>query len=151
VFRSVCRGHLAVIKAFLADGWDPSKYDNEAIYIAAAKGHKQVVQFLLHDKRVNPTPALRVAVELGDDVLVEMLLGDGRADLLESDALPLAVFYNHDGLVQRLLQDKRYDGMNEHVLALAEYAKQNAYAKVHAHLFEWVKRQKRKARFLSTL
>ena len=66
---------------------DPSARDNYAIRLASENGHKEIVEMLLKDNRVDPKDkgnyAVRVAIKYGHEEIVKMLLQDNRFNLTD--------------------------------------------------------------------
>jgi Ankyrin repeats (3 copies) len=93
---------------------DPSENDNHAIMIASLRGHLQVVDRLLSDKRVGQPRAsvfspIGLAAREGHLRVVSRLLQDQRFDpsLGNNRALRDAAYRGHRGIVRLLMQDER--------------------------------------------
>ncbi|CAH0369602.1 unnamed protein product [Pelagomonas calceolata] len=83
-------GHTEVLKVVLSWGADANVVDSQGLhllYIAAERGHGEIVQLLLEDSEVNPFDAtynpggftvLHIAAERGNVAVLEVVLEDGR-------------------------------------------------------------------------
>ena len=110
---------MLVSKQFLrcgrhhTSGIDPSVDNNLAVRDAAHNGHLVVVEFLLKDRRIDPSAhnqAIREAVDNGHTAVVELLLKDTRVDPSadDNDASVLATRYGHTEVVNLLKADYRF-------------------------------------------
>jgi hypothetical protein len=88
---------VSFLKLLLAnDRIDPSAQYQEAIRLASASGHTEVVKLLMCDKRVDPSLAVILASTKGHADVMKLLLADQRADisgLLPSSPLVLSLFF----------------------------------------------------------
>ena len=86
---------------------------NEAFRLAARYGYPQVIEYLLQDKRINPSDfgsyGLQVASRFGHTDIVELFLKDGRANPRADDdyAFKVATRHHQIGVLKLLLADPR--------------------------------------------
>lgn len=106
---------------------DPAANKNEAVQIAALRGHLAVIELLLQDERVDPSDnnnyAVRMAAEYGDLAVLEQLLQDKRVDPSDKRnyAVRLAAENGHRSVLERLMRDARVDpsANNNEAIAMA--------------------------------
>jgi ankyrin repeat protein len=85
----------------------------EAMRYACEFGHKEIIEILLKDDRVDPSKycnsAIREACYSGHKEIVEMLLKDSRVDPTDNDneAIQHASMNGHKEIVEMLLKDSR--------------------------------------------
>jgi hypothetical protein len=113
---AIFHGQNEILERLLQDQRaDPSANYNNAVFVAAQRGHLRVLEILLQDRRVDPSVnnncAFRFAARNGHLAVVKRLLEDNRVDpsTWRNWALRDAVNNGHhaviDRLVERLLED----------------------------------------------
>ena len=108
-------GDLNLVKISLGEGADPSFNDNDAIRMASANGHPEVVKLLLADNRVDPAAnnnnAIKMASLRGHPEVVKLLLANNRVDP-GADTNYVIKFASENGrteVVKLLLADPKVD------------------------------------------
>lgn len=131
------KGNIEVINALL-QGLNPAHVSttmHEAIRIAAAHKHFNIVTTLLSDSRIDPAAnnnaLMRWAATNGYLEAVETLLKDKRVDpaATSNEAIRLAAAWGHFQIVKTLLKDPRIDPAAEDNQAIRSAAK-NGHAAV---------------------
>jgi hypothetical protein len=117
-------GHKEIVAFLLEKGIDVNQQDKDgftALMEASWKGHKEIVQMLMQDKRIeinkqdkNGWTALIMASENGHKEIVQMLLEDERIEINQQNevgktALMRASQNGHTEIVEMLLQDERIE------------------------------------------
>lgn len=108
--------------AILGGAWDPTSYDNHAIYEAAKINDTRLIQILLNDPRVDPTAvnnrAVMATIESGYTEALSLFLKDPRIGIVDYDASEFIVIHNHIHILLMLLNDGRYNPVhdNGHIL-----------------------------------
>jgi ankyrin repeat protein len=104
------QGFIDVIKLLLANGADPTAFENEAIRLACTDGLANVVEMLLQDGRADPKHALEFACVNGHTKVVSLLLQDGRVDPTENNDYAIKIAAT-DKIKERLIAYRyRVDG-----------------------------------------
>lgn len=135
-------GHVAVVKALLADGRvDPRENECEALWYPCFHGHVAVVEALLSDGRADPAASdsrgFWWASMRGHLAVVQALLADGRANprANHNAAIRLASAHGHVRVVRLLLANHCAD--RDAGMQCSREHKEAGPARAHATYSAW--------------
>ena len=92
LYSCVMRGHSEIVKLLIESGANPARNNNELIQNASCAGSFNIVQYLLKDKRVDPTSSDNYAIikahTRGENDVVKLLFSQPnvRKSLVESNS-----------------------------------------------------------------
>jgi len=107
----VINGETDKIKELLnSPNWDPTEDGNYAINFAAQLGHKDMVELLLKDDRINlkETMAISYAAISGEVEILKILLQDKNADISHEDYFAVRSVVDNLEVTELLMNHKSF-------------------------------------------